>query len=66
MLHDVNIVDKVFREAIIHNRLFMRNMAAVFVRLIGFYEEYPKADFHRFVEILNDSELRKIVMEAAY
>lgn len=39
--------------------------AAVFVRLIGFYEEHGSADYQRFLEILDDSELRKIVMEAA-
>lgn len=65
MLHDVNIVNKVLREGI--NKPFIHEeYLAVFVRLIGFYEEYEMADFHRFVEELNDNELRKIVMEAAY
>ena len=65
MLHDINVVNKVLREGntepFIHEEYL-----SVFVRLIGFYEEYGVADFHRFVEVINDNELRKIVMEAAY
>ena len=64
MLHDVHVVDKILRsdntQPFVHDEY-----GAVFVRLIGFYEEYPTADYQRFVEVLNDSELRKIVMEAA-
>lgn len=65
MLHDVNVVNKVLREG--NNKPFIHEeYLAVFVRLIGFYEEFEMADFHRFVEVLNDNDLRKIVMEAAY
>lgn len=65
MLHDVNVVNKVLKNG--NNEPFIhQEYLAVFVRLIGFYEEYEMADFHRFVEVLNDPELRKIVMEAAY
>lgn len=64
MLHDVNIVNKVLREG--NNEPFIHEeYLSVFVRLIGFYEEYEMADFHRFVEVLNDNDLRKIVMDAA-
>ncbi|ATP39482.1 DNA primase [Solibacillus sp. R5-41] len=65
MLHDVNVVNKVLKlgntAPFIHEEYL-----SVFVRLVGFYEEYEMADFQRFVEVLNDNELRKIVMEAAY
>ncbi len=65
MLHDVNVVNKVLKNG--NNEPFIHEeYLAVFIRLIGFYEEYEMADFHRFVEVLNDAELRKIVMEAAY
>ncbi|MER2113322.1 MAG: DNA primase [Solibacillus isronensis] len=64
MLHDVNIVNKVLREG--NNEPFIHEeYLSVFVRLIGFYEEYEMADFHRFVEVLDDHDLRKIVMDAA-
>ena len=65
MLHDVNVVNKVLREG--NNEPFIHEeYLAVFVRLIGFYEEYEVADFQRFVEVLDDNELGKVVMEAAY
>lgn len=65
MLHDVNVVNKVLKDG--NNEPFIHEeYLAVFVRLVGFYEEYEIADFHRFVEVLNDNDLRKIVMEAAY
>ncbi len=38
---------------------------ALYVQLLGFYEEWDKADFHKFLETLQDPELRKIVMEIA-
>jgi DNA primase len=38
---------------------------ALYVQLLGFYEEWDKADFHKFLETLQDPELRKIVMETA-
>ncbi|WP_264988347.1 DNA primase [Lysinibacillus piscis] len=64
MLHNIDIVDKVLRSE--QKEPFVRDAyMAVFVRLIGFYEEYGHPDYQRFVEILDDAELRKIVMEAA-
>ncbi|TWT09104.1 DNA primase [Planomicrobium sp. CPCC 101079] len=36
---------------------------ALYVQLLGFYEEWDKADFHKFLETLQDAELRKLVME---
>ena len=64
MLHNVDVVDKVMRGEV--TQPFIRDdYAAVFVRLIGFYEEFTEADYQRFVELLEDSELRKVVMEAA-
>ena len=64
MLHNVHVVDKMLNSD--HPQPFIRDeYAAVFMRLIGFYEEFSSADYHRFVEVLNDAELRKIVMEAA-
>lgn len=38
---------------------------ALYVQLLGFYEEWDKADFHKFLETLQDPELRKIVMAIA-
>ncbi|MGO1059049.1 DNA primase [Planococcus sp. FY231025] len=38
---------------------------ALYVQLLGFYEEWDKADFHKFLETLQDPELRKLVMETA-
>lgn len=38
---------------------------ALYVQLLGFYEEWEKADFHKFLETLRDPELRKLVMETA-
>ncbi|MGI2326556.1 DNA primase [Planococcus sp. YIM B11945] len=38
---------------------------ALYVQLLGFYEEWDKADFHKFLETLQDAELRKLVMETA-
>ena len=37
----------------------------MYVQLLGFYEEWDKADFHKFLETLQDPELRKLVMETA-
>ncbi|MDN7245788.1 DNA primase [Planococcus shenhongbingii] len=36
---------------------------ALYVQLLGFYEEWDKADFHKFLETLQDAELRKLVLE---
>lgn len=64
MLHNVDVVDKVLHQE--NEQVFVRDdYMAVFVRLVGFYEEYSQPDYQRFVELLDDSELRKIVMEAA-
>ncbi|MGE7927379.1 DNA primase [Lysinibacillus xylanilyticus] len=64
MLHNIDVVDRVLRSE--QKDPFVRDAyMAVFVRLVGFYEEYGHPDYQRFVEILDDSELRKIVMEAA-
>lgn len=64
MLHNIDVVDRVMREG--NMQLFVRDeYNAVFVRLIGFYEEFSHPDYQRFVELLDDNELRKIVMAAA-
>lgn len=64
MLNNFEIVDRVLKSD--EPQPFARDeYAAVFVRLIGFYEEHASPDYHRFLEILEDQELRKIVMEAA-
>ncbi|WP_042478277.1 DNA primase [Bacillus ndiopicus] len=63
MLHNVHVVDKILQSG---EEPFVREeYMVVFVRLIGFYEEFSTADYQRFVEVIEDSELRKIVMEAA-
>ena len=63
MLHQVDIVDRLHQEHGLH--LFIHDpYEAIFVRLIGFYDKYPQADSHRFLESLEDMELRKLVMEA--
>jgi len=64
MLHNIDVVDRVLRSE--QKEPFVRDAyMAVFVRLVGFYEEYGHPDYQRFMEILDDAELRKIVMEAA-
>ena len=64
MLHNIDVVDRVLRSE--QKEPFVRDAyMAVFVRLIGFYEEFGHPDYQRFVEVLDDSELRKIVMEAS-
>lgn len=64
MLMKIDVVDRVLKSD--DPQPFARDeYSAVFVRLIGFYEEHATADYQRFLEILDDSELRKIVMEAA-
>ncbi len=63
MLHQVEIVDRLHQEHGLH--VFIHDSyEAIFVRLIGFYDKYPQSDTHRFLEILEDTELRKLVMEA--
>lgn len=64
MLHNIDVVDRVLRDE--SSEIFAHDeYKAVFVRLIGFYEEFSQPDYQRFVEVLDDNELRKIVMEAA-
>ncbi|SOC36318.1 DNA primase [Ureibacillus acetophenoni] len=64
MLYNADVVDQILNstnpQPFVHDEY-----VAVFVRLIGFYEEHDTADYQRFLEILDDNELRKIVMEAA-
>ncbi|MDX1770612.1 MAG: toprim domain-containing protein, partial [Planococcaceae bacterium] len=63
MLHQAEIVDQIHQEHGLH--VFIHDpYEAIFVRLIGFYDEFAQADTHRFLESLNDNELRKLVMEA--
>ena len=64
MLTNVDVVDRILKSD--DPEPFVRDeYSAVFVRLIGFYEEHGSADYQRFLEILEDLDLRKIVMEAA-
>lgn len=64
MLHNVEIFDRISEESE-QPPFFHDPFLAVYFRLAGFYEEYEKADFQRFLETLDDSALRKIVMEAS-
>ncbi|WP_332646900.1 DNA primase [Lysinibacillus sp. 54212] len=64
MLYNIHVVDKIINSDD-PNPFIRDEYKAVFVKLIGFYEEYTASDYQRFLEILDDSELRKIVMEAA-
>ncbi|NLY81099.1 MAG: DNA primase [Lysinibacillus sp.] len=64
MLSDMDVVQQILNSD--EPQPFVRDeYIAVFVRLIGFYEEHGASDYQRFLESLDDSELRKIVMEAA-
>lgn len=64
MLHNIDVVDKILHQG--NEQIFVHDeYTAVFVRLIGFYEEFSQPDYQRFLELLEDSELRKLVMEAA-
>lgn len=64
MLFDMEVVNNILRseepQPFVHDEYI-----AAFVRLIGFYEEYGTSDYQRFLEMLDDPELRRIVMEAA-
>lgn len=64
MLHNEEIFDKI-RNSEDSQPFYHDTYIAVYVKLAGFFEEYEKADYHRFLETLNDNSLRKIVMEAA-
>lgn len=64
MLYDMDVVEQILNSD--EPQPFVRDeYMAVFVRLIGFYEEHGTSDYQRFLEIIDDPELRKIVMEAA-
>ncbi|MFY3793058.1 DNA primase [Ureibacillus sp. MALMAid1270] len=64
MLNNAEVVDRIMNSS--NPQPFVHDeYVAVFVRLIGFYEEHESADYQRFLEVLDDSSLRKIVMEAA-
>jgi len=64
MLYNAEVVDRILNST--NSQPFVHDeYIAVFVRLIGFYEEHETADYQRFLEVLDDSALRKIVMEAA-
>ncbi|WP_391201936.1 DNA primase [Psychrobacillus sp. L4] len=64
MLHNPQVID--IARNISGEQFFIRDAyEAAYVRLMGFYEEYPDGDFQRFLEVINDIELKKIVMEAA-
>ncbi|RKJ07925.1 DNA primase, partial [Butyricicoccus sp. 1XD8-22] len=63
MLNRADVVDRIFDD---ESQPFVSDeYNAVFVRLVGFYEEHESSDYQRFLEMLDDSSLRKIVMEAA-
>lgn len=63
LLNDYALFQTVREE---HSHLFIQDeYAALFVRLASFYEQYEVPNFHRFAEMLEDRELRKIVMEVA-
>ncbi|RNF41029.1 DNA primase [Planococcus salinus] len=63
-LADPQVMDKLIadREGI---PFISEEFQTLYVQLIGFYEEWEKADFHHFLETLKDNDLRKIVMETA-
>lgn len=63
-LADPAVMDKLARET--ETIPFIsEEYQALYVQLLGFYEEWEKADFHKFLETLTDQELRKLVMETA-
>ncbi|TSI03333.1 DNA primase [Lysinibacillus sp. BW-2-10] len=64
MLFDLEVVTTILKSE--DTQPFARDeYRAVFVRLIGFYEEHQTADYQRFLEMIDDPALRKLVMEAA-
>ncbi|GEK35363.1 DNA primase [Kurthia sibirica] len=64
MLHDMEAIDKI-RDITADAPFVREDYLAIYAHLMGFYETFEKEDYQRFVEILEDRELRKIVMEAA-
>jgi DNA primase len=64
MLFNPQVIDIARNQS--EEQCFIRDIyEAAFVRLTGFYEDFPDGDYQRFLEMINDPELRKIVMEAA-
>ncbi|MBQ0140036.1 MAG: DNA primase [Kurthia sp.] len=64
MLHNIDVVDSLRNRE--EGPPFVReDYLAIYIHLMGFYETHQKADYQRFAEIVEDRELRKIVMEAA-
>ncbi|WP_102691313.1 DNA primase [Rummeliibacillus pycnus] len=64
MLHNIDVVDRLRQEE--NANPFVRDdYMAIYIHLIGFYEDHQKADYQRFAEVIGDRELRKTVMEAA-
>lgn len=64
MLYDVDIVKKQLNEG--NDAPFVHDVYnAVFIKLVGFYEENANADYQRFLEHLADKDMRKIVIGAA-
>ena len=64
MLYNPQVIDIARNQS--EDQCFIRDIyEAAFVRLTGFYEDFPNGDYQRFLEMVNDPELRKIVMEAA-
>ncbi len=64
MLHNIDVVDRIRQEED-ENPFVREDYMAIYIHLIGFYEEHQKADYQRFAEVIGDRELRKIIMEAA-
>ena len=62
-LADASVMDKLAQQDGIP--FISEEFQAIYVQLLGFYEEWNKADFHKFLETLQDPELRKLVMETA-
>ncbi|WJY28492.1 MULTISPECIES: DNA primase [Sporosarcina] len=49
-----------------HDNVFIHDeYATLYIRLAGFYEQYGSPDFHRFSEMIEERELRRLVLEAA-
>lgn len=64
MLHDLSVVDRF----VLENNLtpFVHDdYNVLFIKLIGFYDEQRLANYQRFAEIVEDSRLRSLIMEAA-
>lgn len=64
MLNDIDIVERLQLDGV--EPPFVRDeYVAIYIHLLSFYAHHDKPDFQRFAEMLTDSELRKLVMEAA-